>query len=275
MSEENRCLAHLVETSSVSRVWRENHLKPSTIRLYLGWVKRFYEYCDRRGREPESELTLRSVTRFLEQYSRQRDIALSTSTCRVALCALRAWSIALHALGRGTPCWSAPAARSALPLLLRKYWHYSQQFRGVAESTLRTETSHLLRFMLGSDCNTDRYTVCASGMLMPLSSNGEKTCSHVPSLWRAAPSGILSVFSTQRVASTTISPHQSSRRQFMPGGLLHVPCRGRRFAGFFVVSTEAPLWFAKKRSHAAPPLPRPYSCKHPDICTILFLGRAP
>lgn len=148
MSEgHDRFRAHPVDTSRVSRVWRENHIKPSTIRIYRNWVRRFYEYCGRRGLEPESQLTLRSVTRFVERQSQQRGITLSTTSCRVAQSALRAWSIALHALGRRIPCWSAPAARSTLPLLLRKYWHYSQQVRGIAVSTLTTETYHLLRFI--------------------------------------------------------------------------------------------------------------------------------
>ncbi len=93
-------------TTQVVRLWRENRcLRSSTIGVYLLWVHRFKAYCRTQDLEEGSQLTLAGVDTFATWYANRRGVDRSL-VFEGARSALRAWALALGALGYPTPPWS-------------------------------------------------------------------------------------------------------------------------------------------------------------------------
>lgn len=58
-------------SAAVARIWRDNGVKRSTIRVYLYWIHRFEVDCARREVDAVSKLTLVEATKFAQFYAEQ------------------------------------------------------------------------------------------------------------------------------------------------------------------------------------------------------------
>ena len=131
----------------VTRVWRSNGLKPSTIACYQKWLRIFRADVRHRGQSEQSLLTSSEVRSFASRYSRRRGIGRENVWCG-ARCALRAWSWGLAACGESVPDWAPASSPTASPSpLLADFARYRREVRGVAESTLSLETDDLIAFL--------------------------------------------------------------------------------------------------------------------------------
>src|SRR5688572_28585537 len=119
---------------SVIGIWRNGQISRGSIRLYLGWVRRFRSYCQRERLCETDQLTLIGVSRFTSNYvGPRRKRALAPSSCDVARNALHAWACALEALGVPVPVWRRKNIPPALSPLLIEYCQYRRSHIGVAE----------------------------------------------------------------------------------------------------------------------------------------------
>lgn len=132
--------------AQVLRVWRANGLKADTIAHYASWVRSLIGDCRRRGRDPDGDLTLREVVRFIDGRVGPRG-GTSGVAMRSAPSALWAWSWGLAACGHVVPRWRPPPAPSrALPPLLREFVEYRRRVRGIAASTTAVDLAALHEF---------------------------------------------------------------------------------------------------------------------------------
>ncbi len=92
---------------AVVEFWRRGHLCWSTIRVYLGWVRRFRTYCVRRTLIEAEQLSLAGVIRFTRTYAgpRLKGKLSARRTCAAAHNAIHAWACALRALSETMPAW--------------------------------------------------------------------------------------------------------------------------------------------------------------------------
>ena len=129
------------------RVWRANGISWATIRMYLMWVRRFRDYCQKQGRSPDELLTSPIVERWAVGRARRRKTKLAISR-RIAHTALWAWSWGLEACGHPVPPWKPSAIKpSRRPALVNDFVKYRLRVQGVAQSTIRGDVAELANFL--------------------------------------------------------------------------------------------------------------------------------
>lgn len=120
--------------------WRRGGLAETTIHLYLGWIRRFREYCQQRRLEEIEQCCLSGWKRFVFHYAwpraKGRRGARTADTPRSAI---HAWACALRALGEPVPAWRQRFVAPALPPLLNAYAEYRKAHNGTAETTIRRD----------------------------------------------------------------------------------------------------------------------------------------
>jgi integrase/recombinase XerD len=132
---------------SVVRIWRDGHLSEGSIRLYLGWIRRFRRYCQRRLVIETDQLTLTAVKRFTADYIGPRiKRRLGSGTCNTARNALHAWYCALQALGTPLKPWHQKTTPRLSPLLT-EYCEYRRCHQGIAEGTLKRDLTTARAFL--------------------------------------------------------------------------------------------------------------------------------
>lgn len=122
---------------TVARLWKKNGISAGAVARYLQWVRPFRDYCQRRGPEETSQLTLEEVRRFLHVVGPRTKGPIAPASCHVARNALHAW--ALGALRIPVPEWRPPRASAKLTPLLAAYCAYRRAHCGIAESTLQRD----------------------------------------------------------------------------------------------------------------------------------------
>lgn len=135
-------------TATVARIWRDNGVRRSTIRVYLYWVRRFEADCAVRGFDSVSRLTLVEATAFARRYSRRRGVPFRTALVS-ARPALYGWSWALSALGQAVPEWkekNAHRAQAHRSPVLAEFIHHRIEHRGIAPTTAVREQDDVAAF---------------------------------------------------------------------------------------------------------------------------------
>lgn len=122
---------------AVVAFWRKGHLSCGTIVIYLQWVRRFKDYCNKRKLVEIEQLTAVGVQRFTRAYDgpRLKGQKCAKDTRNVAGNALHAWACALDAMGTKVPLWRDKREPKLSPLL-NEYCHYRRAHSGVSETTL-------------------------------------------------------------------------------------------------------------------------------------------
>lgn len=134
---------------AVVELWRRGHLSWGTIRVYLGWVRRFRRYCDQRELVEADQLSLSGALRFARHYTgpRLKGKRSARSSREAARNAIHAWACALCSLGVRVPAWKDKPEPPVLPPLLNDYCEYRRAHIGVAESTLTRDVDTVQRFL--------------------------------------------------------------------------------------------------------------------------------
>jgi integrase/recombinase XerD len=121
----------------VVQLWRSSRLSHGTLVIYLQWIHRFRTYCNQRGLDETSQLTLEGALRFAQDYAGPRKgRSLAVQTRFVARNALHAWACALRSLKVPIPPWCPKAPPARLPPLLAAYCQHRRSHCEVAEATL-------------------------------------------------------------------------------------------------------------------------------------------
>jgi len=111
-------------------------------------VRRFKKYCQEQGLSEASQLNLSGVSQFSTWYAQSRGID-KDKAIDGARSALRAWALALKALGHVAPGWQAPVTPQQTPSpLLQAYACYLREHRGNPAVTINKKTGHIDRFMV-------------------------------------------------------------------------------------------------------------------------------
>jgi integrase/recombinase XerD len=133
---------------AVIQFWRRGHLAWNTIQVYLGWVRRFRTYCERRKLIEADQLSLAGVLRFTRTYAGPRLNGKQSArrTRDAASHAIHAWACALRTLGGTVPAWHGRAKTRTLSALFNEYREYRRAHNGVAESTLIRDLDVAQRF---------------------------------------------------------------------------------------------------------------------------------
>ena len=124
--------------------WRANRLKPSTIAVYVRWVRCFHEAHGRHADDGTALLQRAAVVAFARSYAHARGIGVRGA--QEAGCgALHAWSMALAALGVVVPRW-APGREAPAPVdpLCRAFAEYQRQHRGLIQRSILKQVRHAL-----------------------------------------------------------------------------------------------------------------------------------
>jgi integrase/recombinase XerD len=134
---------------AVTELWRNGHLAPGTIRIYLYWVRRFRVFCARRKLDDVEQLNREGARCFLRQYVGPRlgNRVSAPSSGQVAHNALHAWSCALRGLGAAPPPWRIKRKAPALPSLLEEYQRYREAHCGVSPGTIRRDIDTASAFL--------------------------------------------------------------------------------------------------------------------------------
>jgi len=134
---------------AVVEFWRRGHLAWSTIQVYLGWVRRFRTYCQRRKLIEADQLSLAGVLRFARAYvgPRLRGKRSTRRAFHSAQHAVHAWACALRSFGGTLPAWRRQPKMQVLSPLLKEYREYRQAHNGVAQSTLIRDLDVAKRFL--------------------------------------------------------------------------------------------------------------------------------
>ena len=133
----------LPQVHDVVVLWKRNGLKLATANMYVRWVVRFLDDCSRHGQPPLPLLTVEGVRVFTARYARRRQIRAAIVRIS-ANPALRAWSVALSALGLTVPEWSAPQSSDPqLPPLLREYETFRQAHASPTIRSIELELIHI------------------------------------------------------------------------------------------------------------------------------------
>ena len=129
--------------------WRRGGLSSSTIQVYLGWIRRFRDYCQQRKLTEVEQLCLSGLGRFARCYSWPRVKGKpGAHTADAASSAVHAWACALRSLGEPVPAWrKLPAVTTALPTPLNEYADYRRAHNGVAKSTLGRDLDTAKQFL--------------------------------------------------------------------------------------------------------------------------------
>ena len=119
------------------RFWRKGHLSLGTLVIYLQWVRRFRNYCDKRKLLETEQLTAAGVRRFTRAYAgpRLRGRPITQNSRNLASNALHAWACASGAMGMSLPPWRNKQAPQRSPWL-KEYCHYRRAHTGVSDGTL-------------------------------------------------------------------------------------------------------------------------------------------
>ena len=133
---------------AVVAFWRKGHLSCGTIVIYLQWVRRFKDYCNKRKLVEIEQLTAVGVQRFMRAYDgpRLKGQKCAKDTRNVAGNALHAWACALDALGTTVPLWRNKREPKLSPLL-NEYCHYRRAHSGVSETTLLRDVETARSFL--------------------------------------------------------------------------------------------------------------------------------
>jgi len=134
---------------AVVQFWRRGHLSWSTIRVYLGWVRRFRTYCEMGKLAEAGQLCLPGVLRFTRTYAgpRLKGKRSGRRTCDAAQNAIHAWACALRSLGEALPPWRSQPEVQVLSPLMNEYRDYRRAHNGVAEGTLIRDLDVAQRFI--------------------------------------------------------------------------------------------------------------------------------
>lgn len=133
---------------NVVRLWRSSHLSEGSIVGYLQWVRIFREYCNQRGLDEISELTLDGASRFANAYIGHRTKGpIGSSSRAFSGNALHAWGYALRSLKAPVPEWRPKRQSVQLKPLLVAYRRYRISHCGVAEATLQKDIETASRFL--------------------------------------------------------------------------------------------------------------------------------
>ena len=123
--------------------WKRNGLKSATTRLYEAWVLRFLKQCSRQKARPLQLLTAKGIRGFAIGYARRHRISFAYART-TANPALRAWSVALAALGLTVPVWDAPRVRiPQLCPLLREYVSFRETHSNAIAWSIHLEVGHI------------------------------------------------------------------------------------------------------------------------------------
>ena len=125
---------------AVVDLWRSNHLSPGTVVIYLNWVDRFRTYCNQRGLDETTELTLDGALRFARAYRGPRKkgpVAIQSQFG--ARNALHAWACALRSLKLPVPPWREKKSPARLSPLVAAYCRHRLLHCNVAEGTLQRD----------------------------------------------------------------------------------------------------------------------------------------
>ena len=130
------------------RFWRKGHLSLGTLVIYLQWVRRFRNYCDKRKLLETEQLTAAGVRRFTRAYAgpRLRGRPITQNSRNLASNALHAWACALGAMGMSLPPWRNKQAPQLSPLL-KEYCHYRRAHTGVSDGTLARDVETARGFL--------------------------------------------------------------------------------------------------------------------------------
>src|SRR5262249_42441977 len=128
IDERERAVVHL---------WRKGHLSLGTIVIYLQWVRRFREYCDKRKLLETQQLKATGGRRITRNYAgpRLQGRPIAENSRNLANNALHAWACALGALGTLLRPWREKRAPQISPLV-EEYCHYRRAHNGVSDGTL-------------------------------------------------------------------------------------------------------------------------------------------
>lgn len=134
---------------AVVELWQKGHLSPTTITIYLQWIRRFKTYCERRKFSETEHLTAAEVRRFARSYvgPRLKRRRSAKSSQNVAGNALHAWACALQVLGTTLPPWCDKPTPLPLSPLLNEYCQYRRAHNGVSESTLERDIESACGFV--------------------------------------------------------------------------------------------------------------------------------
>src|SRR5438067_1627558 len=145
------------------QLWRKGHLSPTTITIYLQWVRRFQAYCERRTVSATDHLTEAEVRRFTRSYvgPRLKRRGINKNSQNVASNALHACAFALQAVGtalshRRTAPADAAVDRRATDIACDRPIGSS----GQARLCDRIVTGHLWPWC----CRSSRNSIARSGM---------------------------------------------------------------------------------------------------------------
>lgn len=143
-----RLRLHNAQERDVVKVWRDGHLSPRTILVYLQWVRRFRSHCQEHGVSDTDQLTLVGAVRFGQAYVGPRKKgpvgACSRATARNAL---HAWACALRTLRISAPPWLQPRKAVVLAPLLEAYCHHRRSQCGIADATLLRDIATARSFL--------------------------------------------------------------------------------------------------------------------------------
>jgi integrase/recombinase XerD len=133
------------QDSRLARVvhyWRANRLKPSTIAVYVRWVRCFVEAHGHQADAETGHVHRAAVVAFARAYARARGIGVRDAQ-EAACSALHAWSMALAALGIAVPAW-APVRRGLAPgdPVCRAFAAHQRQHRGLTQRSLLKQLHH-------------------------------------------------------------------------------------------------------------------------------------
>lgn len=122
---------------AVVHFWRRGHLSLGTIVIYLQWVRRFRNYCNKRKLIESEQLTAEGVRRFTRAYRgpRLKGRLMTQDSRNLASNALHAWACALGTLRVQLPPWRDQQVPQLSPLL-KEYCHYRRAHNGISDRTL-------------------------------------------------------------------------------------------------------------------------------------------
>ncbi|MCI0540469.1 MAG: tyrosine-type recombinase/integrase [Verrucomicrobiales bacterium] len=127
--------------------WKRNGLKFATAKLYEIWVLRFLKHYSRQKAHALRLLTVEEVKKFATGYARRHRISLACAPA-IANSALRAWSVALSALGFAVPVWRTPCARvPQLCPLLREYVAFRERHSSALSRSIKLEVDHIAKWL--------------------------------------------------------------------------------------------------------------------------------
>ncbi len=124
----------------VVRLWRRNHLSRGTLVIYLQWVHRFRNYCNQRGLDETTELSLDGALRFARAYRGPRKKGpVAVQSQFGARNALHAWACALRSLKVHLLPWREKRPPTRLSPLVAAYRRHRLFRCNVTEGTLQRD----------------------------------------------------------------------------------------------------------------------------------------